>query len=143
MFLQVRRAISLFALCVLTLPLLAACGGGAAPSAVNVGLRTFGLTASSQTARAGDVTFHIKNEATDITHEFVVLQTELTSDKLPVDGNGDVVEDQLTVVDEIEDIEVGKGGDLKVNLAAGHYVLLCNVEGHYKAGMRADLTVVP
>lgn len=28
-----------------------------------------------------------------------------------------------------------------MSLPAGHYVLLCNLPGHYAGGMRADLTV--
>jgi len=31
--------------------------------------------------------------------------------------------------------------DLSVNLAAGHYVLMCNAPGHYKQGMYLDFTV--
>jgi uncharacterized cupredoxin-like copper-binding protein len=26
-------------------------------------------------------------------------------------------------------------------LPAGHYVLICNIDGHYRAGMHADFTV--
>jgi uncharacterized cupredoxin-like copper-binding protein len=30
---------------------------------------------------------------------------------------------------------------LAANLEAGHYVLVCNLPGHYQGGMRVDLTV--
>ena len=140
---KLRRTFSLLALCCLALPLLSACGGGAAKE-ITATLKTFNIGLSSSTAKAGDVTFHLKNAATDITHEFVVVKTDTAAGKLPLGGDGKKVsEDGIEVVDEMEDIEVGKGGDLTVNLTPGHYVLMCNIEDHYKAGMHADLTVVP
>jgi len=51
------------------------------------------------------------------------------------------------VVDEIEDIPVGETQELTVTLAAGKYVLLCNIysatenEAHYKLGMRTGFSV--
>jgi uncharacterized cupredoxin-like copper-binding protein len=148
MFPKIGKTLSLFAICILALPLLVACSGGTSvvPSEVSATLKTFSLTLSSNTAKAGDVTFHVKNEATDLSHEFVVVRTELAANLLPLDANGNVDEgaaDKLHKVDELEEIKTGKGGDLKVNLAPGHYVLMCNIAGHYKQGMHIDLTVVP
>jgi uncharacterized cupredoxin-like copper-binding protein len=60
-----------------------------------------------------------------------------------VDSEGNVDEDQVTVVDELEEMAAGASGDLKVNLAAGHYALICNVPSHYAAGMHADFTASP
>jgi hypothetical protein len=73
-------------------------------------------------------------------HEFVIVQTDLAASQLPVDANGDVDEGQVTVVDEVEDLEPAAAQDLSVNLAAGHYVLMCNEPGHYKQGMYLDFT---
>jgi uncharacterized cupredoxin-like copper-binding protein len=33
-------------------------------------------------------------------------------------------------------------GSVTVNLTPGHYVVMCNIEAHYKAGMYADFDVV-
>ena len=44
-------------------------------------------------------------------------------------------------VSEVEDIAGGKSKKLTANLKAGHYVLICNLPGHYKGGMRSDFTV--
>ena len=41
----------------------------------------------------------------------------------------------------VEDIAGGRSKKLSLNLSKGHYVLICNLPGHYAAGMRADLTV--
>ncbi|NBO52294.1 MAG: hypothetical protein EBU83_02495 [bacterium] len=29
-----------------------------------------------------------------------------------------------------------------MNLSVGHYVVMCNIQGHYKNGMYADLEIV-
>ena len=51
------------------------------------------------------------------------------------------MEDDYTVVDEIEEIPAGSTENLTVDLTAGHYALICNLEGHYRMGMQADFDV--
>ena len=141
---RLRFTLPLLVTILLVAPLLAACGGGSSgPAAVDVTLTTYGISLSTATVKAGSVTFNVKNDATDLVHEFVVVKTDLPADQLTLDAEGNVAEDSLTVVDEIEDIEIGGGGELTVDLEAGHYVLICNVADHYKGGMHADLTVTP
>jgi uncharacterized cupredoxin-like copper-binding protein len=48
---------------------------------------------------------------------------------------------ELEPVDEIEDIGDGDDPDLTVDLQPGSYVIICNVELHYKQGMRTAFTV--
>jgi uncharacterized cupredoxin-like copper-binding protein len=128
----------------------AACGPAAvssapssAPSAaagsVAVELSEWKVVPASATASAGSVTFAVANKGAQI-HEFVVVKTDLKADALPVAG-GKIDESTLTPVDEIEDIAAGAAPTLSVDLAAGHYVLLCNIETHYEQGMRADFDV--
>ena len=100
-------------------------------------------------APAGDVTFVVTNNGPDDVHEFVVIQTDLAPDALPTDENGAVDEagDGITVIDEIEDIAVGTTEELTTTLAAGNYVLICNIyeededEAHYQMGMYTAFTV--
>ena len=99
----------------------------------------FKIELSATSASAGSVTFAIANAGTTI-HEFVVVKTDLKGDALPVVDHK-IDESTLTPVDEIEDIEVGATPTLAVDLAAGHYVLLCNIETHYEQGMHADFDV--
>ena len=47
----------------------------------------------------------------------------------------------VTHVDEVEDIAVGATESLTLTLEAGNYVVICNIPGHYLAGMHAALTV--
>jgi len=130
------KVVSLVVLLLLSAALVA-CG----PKKIDVSLTSYAIAPSVDTMNAGDVTFHITNSATDQAHEFVVVQSDLAASQLPVDANGDVNEEQVTVVDEVEDLQPAAVQDLSVNLASGHYVLMCNQPGHYKQGMYLDFTV--
>ena len=102
-------------------------------------LTEFEVTLSATSAPAGTVTFNVTNDGTQ-THEFVVIKTDTPAADLPVEDSV-VPEDQVEVVDEIEDLEAGASEELPVELEAGHYVIICNVAGHYSSGMHADFTV--
>jgi uncharacterized cupredoxin-like copper-binding protein len=116
---------------------LASCSGS--PS-VNVTLTTYKIQVSSDSVAAGNVTFHVKNAATDMTHEMVVVKTDLDAAKLPLDSNGNVDESKLTEVGAVKNLAAGASQDLTVDLQSGHYVLLCNLNGHYAAGMYTNFT---
>ena len=123
-----------------TAPSTAAGSGGA--TSITAKETEFKIDLSAATAAPGSVTFQITNGGAAV-HEFVVVKTDLAADKLPVDpSKGEVNEDDpsLTAVDEVEDIAIGATEPLTVNLPAGHYVVFCNVSGHYASGMHADFT---
>lgn len=111
----------------------------AAAASVAVDLSEWKVVPATATAAAGSVTFAVANKGTMI-HEFVVVKTDLKADALPVVDNK-IDESTLTPVDEIEDIAAAATPTLTVDLAAGHYVLLCNIETHYEQGMHADFDV--
>ncbi|MEO8272538.1 MAG: sulfocyanin-like copper-binding protein [Chloroflexota bacterium] len=152
--LHLRRAAGLLA----TAVLVAACGGGGATANPTSGPSTpgssGGITAieteykidlGADRAAPGPVTFHITNSGT-LLHEFVVLKTESMGDQLPIASGGGEIDEEaagITVVDEVEDIAAGASADLDVTLEAGHYVVICNVAGHYQLGMHTDFTVAP
>ena len=50
-------------------------------------------------------------------------------------------EAKLDVVDEQPEYDPGTTATLTVTLPKGHYVVMCNIEGHYKNGMYADLEI--
>jgi len=149
----------LAALALLSVAVAACSGGGATPSpsvaagpaTIAVQLQEWAVTPAATSVKAGKVTFQVKNTGPKDTHEFVVLQTDLDAAALPTDADGVVNEEAtgIKVVDEIEDLEVGKTQELAVTLAPGKYVFLCNVydakdkEAHYKLGMRTAFTVTP
>jgi len=69
------------------------------------------------TAKAGKVTFVVKNEGA-VEHNFVI------------EGVG-----------EIDKIAPGETKKLEVTLQPGTYKVVCNLPGHQEAGMEATLTV--
>lgn len=118
----------------------ASCGDG---EGIGASLADFSVTLESSSAPAGEVTFDVTNDA-EQPHEFVVLKTDLPEDQLPTDEAGSVDEEGdpgIEVVDEIEDIGGGSTQSLTTDLDAGHYVLICNLPGHYGQGMHATFTV--
>ena len=138
-----RKLLTFLALVVLIVPVLAACGG---PTKVDVALTTYKITISKNSAPAGDIVFHIHNDAADLKHEFVIFKTDLAPDALPLNSEGAVDEEGagITHIDEKE-VEVGKSEDLTVNLQPGNYVMICNIndnnEQHYQHGMYVAFTV--
>ena len=125
------------------------CGSGgtsSVPSAeappagsIGVSLSEWSVVPETTSAAAGSVTFDVSNDGTQV-HEFVVVKTDTAADALAVVDNK-IDESVLTPVDEIEDIAAGATPSLTVDLDAGHYVLLCNIETHYAQGMYADFDV--
>jgi uncharacterized cupredoxin-like copper-binding protein len=140
----------------------AACGGGtpsapatpraespsvagprtAGGTAVSVTEKDFSIAVDPSSAAEGSVNFSIDNQGPS-THEFVVFKTDLEPDALPTDNDGNVDEEGEGVehIDEQEDIASGSTALLDVTLEPGSYVLICNLPGHYKAGMHVGFTV--
>ena len=133
-----RKLAVLIGVGVLAVLVLAACGG---PQTINVTEKDYSITLSSDTMNAGSITFHVTNEATDMSHEFVIIKTDLPGNNLPLNADGNVDESQLTMIDAIKGLAAGDTQDLTVNLQPGHYVAICDLPGHYKQGMYIDFTV--
>jgi len=100
----------------------------------------FSIAVASSSAPAGDVTFTITNNGPS-THEFLVVSSDEDPGSLAVDDSGEVPEDDLDIVDEVEEIAPATTPSLTVNLEAGSYILMCNLPGHYQQGMHAGFTV--
>lgn len=113
--------------------------GEAAAATIKATLSEFAIELSTSSVQAGSVTFEATNAGT-IGHELVIVQSEAAVDALPQE-NGKVIEDDVTVVDEIEEFAAGKTESKTVELAAGTYYLICNIPGHYAQGMYATLNV--
>lgn len=134
-----RRFLIIASLIVLIVPVLAACGG---PQTADAELtEDYQINLSTTTFKAGEITFNIQNTSTDLEHEFVIVDTDLAPADMPLNDDGDVDEDQITVVDEQEAIQAGESATLTVTLAPGHYVIMCNLPGHFAQGMHIEITV--
>ena len=101
-----------------------------------------GISANRHTA--GEISFDLANKGT-IPHEFLVAKSNKTGAELlaMVDPTTNRIDEELLdVVDEQPEYAPGTTAVLTLDLAPGHYVVLCNIEGHYKNGMYADLDVI-
>jgi uncharacterized cupredoxin-like copper-binding protein len=104
---------------------------------VAVHMQDYKVILSVATVKAGTVRFGIKNEG-GMEHSFELIKTDLPFDQLPT-ADAKAKEDGL--VKQVKSLGVGKVSVVSADLAAGKYVIICNVAGHYQLGMRAALTV--
>ena len=110
---------------------------------VNVLLEDFKVRQEATVVPAGTVSFRIRNQG-PTTHEVIVVRTDRAPDKLPLQRDGLTVNEDapgIDFLDEAEGLDIDDRQTLVLRLAPGHYVLYCNLEGHYLGGMHAPLTV--
>ena len=140
MSIRIKKIASILAVIIITIPFLAACGGAQGKVDVTLGIFTIDMPA---TIKSGQITFHVTNSDSSDTHEFIIFKTDLAAGELPLDSSNNVDETAqgLTKIDEIPDMAPGDVKDLTVTLDPGNYVAICNLPGHYQAGMYAGFTV--
>jgi len=96
------------------------------------------------TIKAGDVHFAVTNDSRGWRHEMLVVAVDDPNAPLPYDYNtARISEKQIKVLGEVDELDAGKTGTLDLKLPAGSYLLICNIPGHYAAGMVALFTVGP
>ncbi len=84
------------------------------------------------------------NNSKDTVHEMIVMYLQEPGKPLPyIAGDKRVDEDKAGDKGEVSELDPGQSGTLTVNLKAGTYLLICNVAGHYEAGMWTEFTVTP
>ncbi|MEP7361085.1 MAG: sulfocyanin-like copper-binding protein [Chloroflexota bacterium] len=94
---------------------------------------------------ANEANFSITNIGA-IQHELLVFKSELPISSYPLDPNGDIVEDGpgITLVSDGDNIDPGATQARTVDLTQpGTYLFVCNIPGHFKAGMYTQVTVTP
>jgi uncharacterized cupredoxin-like copper-binding protein len=110
---------------------------------VNVLLDDFNVRRDAAVVPAGTVSFRILNQG-PTTHEVIVVRTDRDPDKLPLQRDGLTVDEEapgIDLLDEVEGLDIDDRQTLVLDLSPGHYVLYCNLEGHYLGGMHEALTV--
>jgi len=96
------------------------------------------------TLAPGKHTIGYTNHGT-VPHEIVIFKTALPANHLPLSADGNVNEESPLLVNVADSGDALKPGGAKSftssSLAPGHYVAVCNLPGHYRLGMRLDVTV--
>lgn len=122
----------------------------AASEEVVITLNEWEVKPSAQ-PKAGNVSFKAENTGKE-NHELVIVKGA-SFDALPKDADGGMDEDKLgdgDLIGEIEPFAAGKVCSGTFKLAAGKYVLLCNIvetepngekESHFKEGMHTAFVV--
>ena len=121
----------------------AAVSSTAADSQIKVNLgkpAELSMRVSASEAKAGEVAFVVRNRG-KLEHEFVVLRTKTSAAKLKASHEEPQTVEETGFQAELESVEPGRAVRFVVRLGKGHYVLLCNIKGHYSGGMRSDLTL--
>jgi phosphonate transport system substrate-binding protein len=115
---------------------------------VAVGLSEWAISAEPATVSAGEVYFLVTNTGAEA-HEFVVIRSDAAPDALPV-VDGQVPEDEVDMLGEIEPFAPGAQASIVFDLAPGSYVFICNIvekeesgelESHYEEGMATSFAV--
>lgn len=126
-----------------------ACGGGSSAD-VKVTLKEFSVSPDKREHKGGTVEVEAKN-AGSIKHELVMVKAKDVA-ALPVKPDGSVDEDKIADADkvgEIGEFAAGKSETHKFKLAAGDYVMFCNIVNeksgappvvHFKEGMHETFT---
>src|SRR5581483_6508235 len=103
---------------------------------------TMGIDLSRPSAPAGLVKFNVTNTSKDTIHEMIVIQLSDPGKPLAyIADENRVDEDRVGDKGEVSELEPGKSGALTVALKPGKYILICNVAGHFAAGMWAECEV--
>jgi uncharacterized cupredoxin-like copper-binding protein len=121
-----------------TTPAAAPAPAAAKNTPIPVTLNEWKVSPSATTAAAGPVTFDVHNAGAQ-PHEMVVLKTTKAAAKLGQAGTARLPE--TGHVGEVAEMKAGADGKTTIDLKRGHYVLICNLPGHWTAGMHTDLTV--
>lgn len=97
------------------------------------------ITLSTDTVAEGRIRFDIENEGS-LVHELEVFGGATLGETYEV-KNSKADLSGLKLVDEVEDIVSGSQAKLTVSLKPGTYLIVCNLPGHYEAGVATFLTV--
>ncbi|MBI5949507.1 MAG: hypothetical protein HY875_15315 [Chloroflexi bacterium] len=139
---------------VASLPLLASCTGdtpkvadavnasapepAAQPTRLTVALSEWDVKPDQARIPAGGLTMIATNEGAQL-HDLVIVRTEVEVMALPVAG-GTVDESKITIIGRFREFKSGEK-EKQFALAAGRYLLICNLPGHYQLGMVTPLSV--
>ena len=102
------------------------------------------IRADQTSVKSGTVSFDVMNWSRSVIHEMLIVSVDSSDAPLPYDYDKlQVPEEQVKIVGDSGELAPNVSKVVKADLAPGSYILLCNVPGHYAAGMAVPFTVVP
>jgi plastocyanin len=125
--------------------------GSAGPSGVPVGVSPTAIYLSEWSVAlptslpTGQLNVLITNIGT-MPHELLAFRSDLPPSAYPVDSNGDIIENGpgITLVSDGDNLDPGTTQPRVIDLTQpGTYLFVCNLPGHFKAGMFRVVTVTP
>ena len=100
------------------------------------------IRTDKSSVKAGEVTFDVTNWSRSLVHEMLVIAVDNADAPLPYDyDQQQVVEEQVRSLGETNEMQPNASKVISLSLSPGTYLLICNVPGHYGAGMQTVLTV--
>ena len=96
---------------------------------------TMGIKLSRATVPAGKIKFSVTNDSKDTIHELVVLQPADLTKLVYVDAENRLSEESNVHIGEVSELDPGKTNSVTLDMKPGTYLIVCNIPGHYKAGM--------
>jgi uncharacterized cupredoxin-like copper-binding protein len=120
----------------------------ASPAKIDVSLLGEGgsdmeINLSQDTIKSGKVEFNVVNNAMTESHEIVLVRLNSADQNIPIiKDKHRIDEGKLKAIAEVSDLKAGAHRMLFATLSPGTYELLCNVKGHYEAGMHTLLRVM-
>ncbi|HJN92352.1 MAG TPA: hypothetical protein QGF05_06465 [Dehalococcoidia bacterium] len=110
---------------------------------VEITLTEWSVAASAFSASGDTIIFNVTNRGR-LPHELAIVASFADPGQLPLDASASVVdESRVAVVRRLPAFAAGGPRSLSVDLAPGRYLLICNVPGHYVAGMTSAFRVNP
>ena len=119
-------------------------GWGPGMMGQNMMMGMMAIRIDHDTAKAGSVKFDVTNWSRMMVHEMLIVAVDDPSTPLPYDYNAaKVPETEVKVLADTSELQPNLSREVEVTLAPGTYLLICNVAGHYAAGMATPLRVTP
>jgi uncharacterized cupredoxin-like copper-binding protein len=117
-------------------------GGMMGPGMMGMGMMS--IRTDQPSVKAGMIHFNVTNWSRSFVHETLVVAVDNPNAAIPYNyAEARVAEDQVKVLGEVADLQPNASGTMDLSLTPGWYLLICNVAGHYAAGMVTQLHVSP
>jgi uncharacterized cupredoxin-like copper-binding protein len=108
---------------------------------MRIALYSYQISIDQAQFEAGPITLYITNYSEKQPHEIALFRTDTPAEFLPRTLVDTVNAAMINPISSKVDVMPGITRKQSVNLSAGHYIILCNLPGHYDQGMYAEFDV--